>query len=135
MAVSAQAACTITTTSMVFGVYDMFSAAPLDTNGSVVFRCDNKDKDITISIDRGGAPSFNPRRLLNGSQALNYNLYLNAARTVIWGDGTGGTQNYFNHNPNPNNQNITIPIYGRIFAGQDVGTGAYTNTLTVTIDF
>jgi spore coat protein U-like protein len=34
-----------------------------------------------------------------------------------------------------NNQDISVPICGRIPAGQGAGVGNYTNTLTVTINF
>lgn len=131
---SALAVCSLSGTSISFGNYDVFSSSPLDTNGSIVYRCGNADHDISISLDKGGTPSFNPRQMLNGSQALNYNLYLDAARTIIWGDGTGGTQTYFIKNP-PNNQDVTVPVYGRVPTGQNVSKGAYSNTITVTINF
>jgi spore coat protein U-like protein len=132
---TAQAACSLTSTSIAFGNYDIFSAAPLDTLGQVIFRCGNNDHDVSISLDRGGAPTFNPRRMLNGGNTLNYNLYLDAARTVIWGDGSAGTQNFFVHNPQANNRDISVPIYGRIPAGQEASVGNYSNTLTATINF
>lgn len=132
---SAHAACSLTSTSVVFGNYDIFSPTPLDTLGQIIFRCGSNDHNVSISIDKGGAPTFNPRRLLNGSNVLNYNLYLDAARTVIWGDATSGTQNFFIQNPQPNNQDISIPVYGRIPAGQGVSVGNYGNMLTVTINF
>ena len=131
---SAQAACSLTSTTILFGSYDIFSSTPLDTLGQIIFRCGNSDHNISISIDKGGAPTFDPRRLLNGASTLNYNLYLDAARTTIWGDGTGGTQNFFVQNP-ANNQDIRIPLYGRIPAGQGTSAGNYSNTLTVTINF
>lgn len=131
---SALAVCSLSSTSISFGTYDVFSTNPLDTNGSIVYRCGNADNNISISLDKGAAGSFNPRRMLNGSEALNYNLYLDAARTVIWGDGTGGTQSYFIKNP-PNNQDVTVPVYGRVPAGQSVSKGVYSNTITVTINF
>lgn len=131
---SALAVCSLSSTSISFAIYDVFSTNPLDTNGSIVYRCGNADNNISISLDRGGASSFNPRQMLNGSQVLNYNLYLDAARTIIWGDGTGGTQTYFIKNP-PNNQDVTVPVYGRIPTGQSVTKGAYSNTITVTINF
>jgi spore coat protein U-like protein len=34
-----------------------------------------------------------------------------------------------------NNQDISVPICGRIPAGQGAGVGNYTNTLTLTINF
>jgi spore coat protein U domain-containing protein, fimbrial subunit CupE1/2/3/6 len=131
---SAQAACSLTSTTILFGSYDIFSSTPLDTLGQIIFRCNNNDHNISISIDKGGASTFDPRRLLNGGSTLNYNLYLDAARTTIWGDGTGGTQNFFVRNP-ANNQDISIPLYGRIPAGQGTSAGNYSNTLTVTINF
>jgi spore coat protein U-like protein len=127
------AACTIGTTSVSFGAYDVFNAAPGDSTGTVVFDCDRRDP-ITIALDRGGAPSFNPRRMLKLSEPLNYNLYLDAARTTIWGDGSGGTQVYSNSRP-PRNQNVTVTIFGRIPARQDISSGSYTNTITATINF
>lgn len=131
----ARAACTISSTPLLFGVYNVFAATPLDSTGSLTFHCSSTDKDIVITLDRGGAPTFNPRRMLNGSEPLTYNLYLDAARTTIWGDGTGGTQAFTEHNPQGNNRDIVVPIYGRIPAGQDVRSGSYTNTITVTIQF
>jgi spore coat protein U-like protein len=127
------AACTISTTSVSFGAYDVFNAAPRDSTGNVVFNCNRRDP-ITIVLDRGGAPSFNPRRMLKGSEPLNYNLYLNAARTIIWGDGSGGTQVYSDARPR-RNQNVIVTIFSRIPAGQDVSSGSYTNTITATINF
>jgi spore coat protein U domain-containing protein, fimbrial subunit CupE1/2/3/6 len=131
----AQAACSLTSTSIVFGNYDIFSPSPLDTLGQIIFRCGNNDHNVSISLDRGGEATFNPRRMLNGTSSINYNLYLDAARTIIWGDGTNGTQNFFVRNPQPNNRDISVPIYGRIPAGQGPSVGNYSNTLTVTINF
>ena len=131
---SALAVCSLSSTSISFGTYDVFSTSPLDTNGSIVYRCGNSDNNISISFDRGGAASFNPRQMRNGSQALNYNLYLDAARTIIWGDGTAGTQTYFIKNP-PNNQDVMVPVYGRVPTGQSVSRGVYSNTIVETINF
>jgi outer membrane usher protein FimD/PapC len=63
-----------------------------------------------------------------------YDLYRDAARTTIWGDGTGSTATYTQLSvPNNTAQNLTI--YGRISAAQDVRAGTYTDSVTVTIDF
>ncbi len=126
--------CDISTTSVSFGTYNVFSATPLDSTGSVSSKCTGNAANITIALDRGGAASFNPRQMLKGTEALNYNLYRDAARTTIWGDGTGGTSVYSDPSP-PNGLVVTITIYGRIPAGQDVSAGTYTNTVTVTITF
>ena len=132
---SADAVCSISTTSIVFGTYDVLNPTALDTNGSLIYRCEGRDHNIQISLDQGGAPSFATRRMLSSGNQLFFNLFLDAARTVIWGDGTGGTQFLFVRNPQPNNRDISVPIYGRIPALQDVKVGNYTNTITVTINF
>ena len=126
--------CDISTTGVSFGTYNVFSATPLDSTGSVSYKCTGNAANITIALDRGGAPSFNPRQMLKGTEALNYNLYRDAARTTIWGDGTGGTSVYSDPNP-PNGLTTPVTIYGRIPAGQDVSAGTYTNTVTATITF
>ena len=128
------AACTISTTSVAFGTYDVFSAAPLDSTGTVTFRCGPPDRNIVITLSRGSSATFSPRTLRMGAEVLNYNLYNNAARTNIWGDGTGGTAVYSNANP-PNNTNIPLTVYARIPAGQDVSGGSYNDTVVVTINF
>jgi spore coat protein U-like protein len=132
---SIEAACSLSSTSMVFGTYDVLVTTPLDTTGSIVYRCTQRDHNIMITLDRGGGTSFATRRMMNGAEQLFYNLYLDAARTVIWGDGSGGTQAFFTRNPQGNNQDLTIAIFGRIPARQDRGIGTYTDTIIVTLNF
>jgi spore coat protein U-like protein len=130
------AACSLSTLSPVaFGTYDVFRTTPLDSTGAVVYRCGNADHNITITLDKGGASSYTGRSLLNGTEPLFYNLYLDAARTVIWGDGSGGSQVFFIKNPQSNNTDLSIAIYGRIPPRQSVLTGDYTDSITVTMTF
>ena len=63
-----------------------------------------------------------------------YNLFLNAAFTQIWGDGTGGTSTYFLHNP-PNKKDVPVTVFSRIPAGQDVAVGGYGDTVVVTLEY
>ncbi len=130
----AEAACLISTTPVSFGSYDVFAVAPRDSTGSVTYRCGLGDVNVTIALDSGGAPDFATRRMLKGAEPLSYNLFLDPARTIVWGDGTGGTQVHSNPLPLPN-QDITVTIYGRIPARQNVSAGTYTNVIVVTIMF
>lgn len=131
---AAEAACTVSTTGITFGTYNVFQGAPTDANGQVTFRCTTFEIFVRIELDRGGAPSFNPRQMRQGGEILSYNLYRDASRNTIWGDGTGGTQEFLQLFI-PGNQNINVPLYGRIPAGQDVSAGTYTNTVIATISF
>ena len=70
----------------------------------------------------------------SGGNSLSYNLYLNAARTTIWGDGSGGTSV---HGPvaAPLLGSVTVNVFGRITARQNVGVGAYSDVIVATINY
>jgi len=127
--------CSLGGAAIAFGIYDPLALTPLDTVGSVVYRCGAAANNITITLSVGGGASYSTRRMISGNEKLFYNLYRDAARQVIWGDGTGGSQAYAIKNPKPNNQDITVPIFGRIPASQNVGVGSYSDTITVTLNF
>ena len=138
--------CTIVSASPVaFGNYDSITGAPLDVQGQIVYECGKgaggkkgngqvRDQlSVQISVNQGTAGTFN-RQMEGGRDRLRYNLYLDAARIIIWGDGTGGTQTYA-ATAQPNGQLVTVPVFGRLFAGQDVAGGVYLDNLVVTLDF
>ena len=126
--------CTISAVGVSFGTYNVFSVTPLDSTGSVTYNCSGivGSSRITINLSKGGAATFNPRQMKKVAETLNYNLYLDAARTTIWGDTTGGTSQYGPIKPVSSN---TITIYGRIPIGQDHTAGSYTDTVVATINF
>jgi spore coat protein U-like protein len=126
--------CTISATPIGFGNYNVFSGVDTVSTGTVTFNCTSLLSGITIDLDRGGSPSFLNRIMKNGSHNLNYNLYLDAAHSVIWGDATGGSQHYINNAP-PLLTNVNITVFGRIPALQDSAIGMYSNTVIVTINF
>lgn len=129
----ALAACTISASGVSFGSYNVFSSTPLDASGSVTYQCAPLAINVQIHLSRGGATSFSPRQMRQGSATLNYNLYLDVARTIVWGDGTGGTQVYSALAAVL--IDIVVPIYGRVPAGQNVEPGSYSDTITATILF
>jgi spore coat protein U-like protein len=136
-AARATTSCSFTSVvGVAFGSYDVFSLSPLDTAGSLTFVCSGvgPSDTVVIELSAGGAASFSPRSMASMGASLSYNLYLNAARTAIWGDGTGGTSRYGPVTP-VSGVGVTVPVYGRVPAGQNVPIGAYADTITVTILF
>jgi spore coat protein U-like protein len=129
-----EAACTVSSSSVVFGSYNVFATSDTTSTGTVTYQCGNKDHDIQISLSTGSSGSYSNRTLTRSSEPLNYNLYIDAAFATIWGDGTGGTDTYTNHNP-PNGTDVNLTIYGRILAQQDVSVGSYADTIVVTVNF
>jgi spore coat protein U-like protein len=135
--VSAHAAvrCSVTTVGVAFGLYDVFSSTPLLSAGSVSVRCvglGTGTEQVSISLSTGGSGSFNPRALFQGSERLNYNLYLDPGHSQIWGNGTGGTVKQVSIS---SGRPANLTIFGRIPPGQDVSAGTYSDTIVVTIDF
>ncbi len=134
-ATAAEAECSISTTAVNFGSYNVFTPTADDGTGQVTYRCTgSRPPIITIQLDKGGSSSFNPRQMRQGGEALDYNLYLDSTRSTIWGDGTGGTQVYSQAQPQLG-QSINVSVFGRIPAGQDVSAGTYSATVTATIFF
>jgi spore coat protein U-like protein len=117
-----------------FGAYDVFNTIPTDSTGSLTYSCTSVLGTITIDLSRGSAPSYVPRQMRKGAETLSYNLYLDAARVSIWGDGTGGTSHYGPVVPALASP-VTVTIYGRIPARENVSVGSYTDTITATINF
>lgn len=129
--------CSVSATEVSFGIYDPFSSSPTDSTGTVTVTCFGLLGGIfEVSLSTGQSGTYSPRRMANGGNNLNYNLYTNSSRTSIWGDGTGGT---LLQSVNcvllclgiPNN----LTAYGRIPARQDVPAGAYSDSITVTVNF
>jgi spore coat protein U-like protein len=128
------ASCSVSTTPVVFGAYNVFSSAPADSTGSVTYGCNGNLDIVLISMTKGRSTTFQPRQLGRGTDRLAYNLFRDAARTVVWGDFTGGTWAYLDIDP-AKKQPTTVTVYGRIPPGQDVSAGSYTDTVTVVINF
>ena len=125
-----QAQCSWTTnmTTLDFGAYSVFGGVANSTTTGAV-RCIG-NLDVTISASTGAAGVFNPRKM---SGTASYNVYIDAGRTLIWGDGTGGS----NKDPftNVGTQTWTITEYGRVPAAQDLAPGIYNDSLTVTVAY
>ena len=139
LAVSAEAqaitSCSIgNVTSVAFGAYDPFSGIDLDSTGSLTYQCSGvgPSDTIVIHLGRGGSSGFFPRQMSNGGATLSYNLFLDASRLSVWGDGTGGTSLYGPVTP-PESSNTTVNIFGRIPAGQNIPVGSYSDTLVITL--
>jgi spore coat protein U-like protein len=130
----AQAQCRVAVDSAVaFGPYNVFNTSHVDTTGRISWRCPgNSPMTVQITITRGANGDATSRRLAMGDDFLRYDLYRDAARTIVWGDGTYGgsyTAVY------PGGGWIPVTIYARIPKEQDAAAGTYSDTITVVINF
>lgn len=131
------ATCSITEVQAVaFGAYDPFSGASGNATGYVTYVCSliNILDRVTLDLSTGSSGTYTPwRTLLSGSHPLNYNLYLDATFTQLWGNGSGGT---FHFGPQPLPIIPTrVFIYGYIPPSQNAWQGSYADTITITMSF
>lgn len=137
-ALMAQPACTFVAplppAIVAFGDYSVFgsSGATLQTSISLTVDCvppATTEVHLTASSTSG---SFSPRQMGNASERLDYNAYLDAAGTQIFGNGSGGT-----FAPSitgqPGNRITVVPVYFRTTLGADAAAGLYSDTLTVSL--
>jgi len=132
--------CSVSATALTFGSYDPSSATARDSTGTITVTCTATVLGISASWDillsTGSSPSFTPRRMFNGGNSMQYNLYTNAARTQVWGDGTGGTAKVSDLQlVVVGTTQYSYTAYGRIPALQNLGPGTYTDTITVTLNY
>jgi spore coat protein U-like protein len=140
----ADATCSFAAGGVSFGVYDPSVSTANDSAGTVTVTCSNVPPpgnttiNYALTLSPGDSGNFAVRRMAVGpSQLMYYNLYSDAARNLVWGDGSGGTSLVGGSIKVAGRQTIsrTYSIYGRIPAQQDVGPGAYADTIVVTLAF
>jgi spore coat protein U-like protein len=130
--------CTISLTSLAFGAYNPQSPSPTDTVGTLSIFCSSPDpanSTLSIALSPGGSGNANARAMVSGPHPLYYNLYTNAARTVIWGDDSGGGESVAANFPSSSRSAAKFSIYGRIPALQNAWVGVYHDSITVTVSY
>lgn len=142
---AAQAAwCTISLVAPVnFGIYAPLSRTRADTTGTVTVRCRaapslGETVGYTLSLSSGGSGNPSDRKLSNGTSTLSQQLYIDAARSQVWGDGSSGTsvitQPAFYIAP-ASSVAHTHTIYARIPGHQGVRPGTYTDDVIVILTY
>ncbi len=135
------ATCNLTTTPLAFGNYVPASSTPSDFTATISLTCTASSATPvpvqgTIALASSGGPSG--RRLADGARRLRYQLYLDPARTVLWGDHSGGSDaaafSGVAGASAPYRQEL--PVYGRILARQSgTSVGHYSDQITVILNY
>lgn len=119
-------------TDMDFGTVGVLDEN-VDATSTITVTC-TSGTGYDIGLDPGqGAGATVATRLMTGpdGEAVEYSLYQNAARTIVWGDtigtdtvtgaGTGTPQTY--------------EVFGRVLPQDTPQPGTYTDVVTVTVTF
>jgi spore coat protein U-like protein len=131
--------CTLITAPLAFGSYTPTDPTPLDVQGAISLNCTQSIINFIMHLRLGqgqqpaaGSTAAAPlRQMTDGSgNFLRYDMYRNAARTQVWGD-TIATAVFPGLGPYP----LTLPVYGRVPALQNVQSGSYADSVTATLFF
>lgn len=138
--------CSITAVNLDFGAYNPVATGPDDAVGTVGVTCRYVNTarriDYTVTLSSGAnAAGFSSRQLTSGTTSrLGYNVFVDAARTRVWGNGSAGTviaSGSMTVGPGQGNatRSVTHTVYGRIPALQDAVPGSYSDRLVLTLTF
>lgn len=126
--------CHVSASELDFGAYASNSQASAEGQTVIQLQC-SSGTVAEVSLDAGtGTLGNTSRRKLEherGLGQLEYDLFQDPGRTVHWGDRSGVDTLEVTATGSPQ----TIPVYGRIFGGQRVRDGIYSDTITVQVRF
>jgi spore coat protein U-like protein len=120
------ATCAVQSAGLVFGAYDSLSPAPLDGVGDINVDC---DVETSFTVGLAGGSASNERQMKGGASGLAYNLYTDASRTLVWGDGVVANA------VSATGTSVDLPVYGRIAPHQNVPAGEYVDTIVITVSY
>lgn len=126
--------CTVSTTALAFGNVNTLSGSNVDSTGGLSIRCTNGTAwSASSGVGSGSGASYASRRMTLGANLLTYNIYTTATRTIVWGNGTAGTQAIAGTGTGVAQ---AVTVYGRVGLGQtSVPAGAYADTVAVTVTY
>jgi len=140
--------CTIATQPIAFGTYDPIeTVTPLVSSTQLTVNCRKPNKvPFVAALSTGSSGTYAQRHMESGGSQLPYNLYRDAGLTVVFGDGSAGTQSATcttgidgngctgSNPPGPDLRSI-VPVFGRVPTNADPVAGLHSDTITVTVTF
>jgi spore coat protein U-like protein len=133
------ASCTVDASGgLDFGAYDPIvtnanSGSDAEQAGTINTTCTN-GATATLTLDQGanaddGSTDEAPlRRMKDGTDFLDYQLYTDSEHTTVWDNTTG-------QSVTGTGASSPTTVYGVITKGQNVPAGSYTDTVVATITF
>lgn len=131
--------CELRSDDLQFGPYVSGSAAPLDSLTTVRVECSSAAPGevvaFRIELGFGFGGSYATRSMVGADGALDYNLYLDSNRNIVWGDGSGGSAAVEGQLSLPGETLFERLVYGRIAPRQAVYPGLYVDTLVISLSY
>lgn len=133
---SAYGGCFVETGTLAFGPYDVSDPQPRDSAMVISVSCQEAQaRDLSVAIGPSATSGqIHSRQMVGGTDAsrLSYNLFADAGRTQVWGDGTISPPVTVRGVSRETPRQLTV--FARIPPGQNPSVGNYTDSITVTVD-
>lgn len=129
-------ACNVTGSTLTFGgsIDPLQTPGPVDAATSLNVTC-TKTTPYSVALsagaNAGNASAFGSRVMKSGNNNLPYQLYLDAGRTQVWGDGN--SSGVYTGTGTGSQQQLTV--YGRLPSLNGIVPGNYSDTVTLTITY
>lgn len=126
--------CYVTTTAISFGSLNVLREGA-DGTGTFSVECTNGTGwTAAANAGSGTGATMATRKMTAGANTLNYTIYKDSARTVVWGDAAdASTQTIAGTGTG---SAVSTTVYGSIPSGQNtVQAGSYSDTVTVTLTY
>lgn len=133
--------CNLAATSLAFGHYVPSSGTPDDVTATITVTCTatgSSTVPLLGAISLTGVSTSDGRHLTSGVHIVRYHTFLDPARTMFWGDGTGrGGTAVVSAMVGPSAPfRQTYIVYGRILARQSATpVGAYADRITAVLNY
>ena len=116
-------------TALNFGNY---TQSQLDASNSITSTC-TTGTAFSLALDSGIGVNATTtvRKLSSGFNLLSYTLYSDSSRSTTWGNNIGSDTVALTAGGSP----LVNTIYGRVFGGQNVPSGSYSDTVSVTLTY
>ncbi len=135
--------CQIDANNLAFGDIQLQNDAPTNAQSNLNVSC-TRTTPYTVALSAGANAEGNDvtnRAMVatvgGTTERLGYQLYLDAARSNVWGDGSG-TNSSVKTGTGAGlllAQPQTLVVYGQVAGEQDVPPGNYTDTVTATVTY
>jgi spore coat protein U-like protein len=129
-AAAAQPPCDVSLSLVDFGRLELRQGGEI--TGRVSVRCDRPTRFALVLSEGHGSYRMRRMRGPEGHE-LRYNLFVDPARRLVWGDGVSeGTARLVGESDG--RRGAELVVYGRVPAGQRVPAGSYGDALAVVIE-
>ena len=125
-----------------FGRQEMSStSSPIFSNATISVTCTRSGTGFAadVSLELKGLPPQRSRRARDGSGAyLTFDMFVDPARTRLWGDGTAGTETFAGSlllNDRNRVGTVVFVVYGKVDGRQTVEPGPFLGAVLSRVDY